>query len=48
LSYYYYVGTRERVAAVGKLHTKGLESSYDGTGERYACINGKWAFNAFD
>jgi hypothetical protein len=48
LKYYYYVGTSKRVTSVGKLHTKGVENSYDGVGERYACINGKWAFNAFD
>jgi hypothetical protein len=48
LKYYYYVDTRKRVASVGELHTKGVESTYDGVGKRYVCINGKWAFNAFD
>jgi len=48
LKYYYYVDTGKQVASAGKLHTKGVESSYDGVGERYACIDGKWAFNAYD
>jgi hypothetical protein len=48
VKYYYYVESRKRVASGGVLHVKGLESMYDGVGERFACINGKWAFNAVD
>ncbi len=48
VSRYYFVDTQKRIPGTGELRTKGVESIYDGVGERYVCIGGRWAFRAFD
>jgi hypothetical protein len=45
---YYFVGSRKPIAAAGTLRMRRIVSSYDGTSERYVCIDGKWAFRALD
>lgn len=45
---YFFVDTLKRVPLTGKLHTKGIVSSYDGLEERYVCVSGKWAFRALE
>jgi hypothetical protein len=47
-SAFYYLETKKPVKKTGKLHTKGISSEYDGVGERYVCVDGRWAFSAFD
>lgn len=47
-SAYYFVDTGKRIPLTGKLVTKGVASFYDGVGENYVCVGGRWAFRAFD
>ncbi len=46
--WYFFVGSRNRISQTGKLQTIGIRSEYDGVGENFVCIAGKWAFRAFD
>jgi hypothetical protein len=46
--WYYFVESRKRIPLTGKFRTKGIHSEYDGVGENFVCIAGKWAYRAFD
>ena len=46
--WYYFVESRRKIPITGKLQTKGISSEDDGVGENFVCIEGKWAYRAFD
>lgn len=47
VDWYYFVGSRKKVADEGHLSPKAIESVYDGTGDYYICVDGQWASRSF-
>ena len=45
---YYFLDTQKRIPVAGKLKTKGVASIYDGVGETYVCVEGRWASRAVE
>ena len=43
---YHFIGTAKRIPLKGALPTKAVRSIYDGVGEYYVCVGGKWAVRA--
>jgi hypothetical protein len=41
--WYVYLDTREKVKLPGNIKTKAIRSIYDGVGEYYVCLGGRWA-----
>jgi hypothetical protein len=41
--WYYFLDTRKKATLKGKLKTKAISSVYDGTGDYFVCIDGRWA-----
>jgi hypothetical protein len=45
---YRYLDTREQVKSPDNIKTKAILSIYDGVGEYYVCLGGRWAGKAID
>ena len=43
---YHFVDTGKKLPGAGLLKSRGIRSMYDGVGEYYACVDGRWAVHA--